>query len=72
MVEECMIGESSDFLELKAMISTMMRQQVLAKDKRDYFCRLLTKMITAIEGSKSNLYLLSWCQDQLSSMNRHQ
>ena len=45
MVEDCMIGENSDFLEIKKLIKDMMRKNVLDSGMKKLFGRILNKYI---------------------------
>ena len=62
MVEDCMIGENSDFLEIKKLIKDMMRKNVLDSGMKKLFGRILNKYILSMEKVDGNIYLIEWAK----------
>jgi hypothetical protein len=57
-----MIGPSSDFFDIKALIGTTMRSQVLTESKKRYFRCLLANFIRSVResGSEVEYDMVGW------------
>ena len=54
------------------MIGSMMRQNILTSGRREFFRRVIEKMIVEMCRSNNNVFLVKWCQEQLEVLRKEE
>ena len=64
-----MIGEHSDFMEIKKLIKDMMSKNVLDSGMKKLFGRILNKYISSMEQANGNVYLIGWAKEETRKLS---